>query len=117
MGDLAAIPQWYEDVVSISFLSTQREGRGTRWRHSTVRGNDVIVEVSAWYDTLGYGVPRGRRHRLSAKIKAGCDCMKSPTAPWFAGPFNMSQSGVLGRHSQRDAPQAQHNQPDPGQPA
>ncbi len=54
MGDLAAIPQWYEDVVSISFLSTQREGRGTRWRHSTVRGSDVIVEVSAWYDTLGY---------------------------------------------------------------
>ena len=54
MGDLAAIPQWYEDVVSISFLSTQREGRGTRWRHSTARGNDVIVEVSAWYDTLGY---------------------------------------------------------------
>ena len=54
MGDLAAIPQWYEDVVSISFLSTQREGPGTRWRHSTVRGNDVIVEVSAWYDTLGF---------------------------------------------------------------
>lgn len=54
MGDLAAIPQWYEDVVSISFLSTQRDGRGTRWRQSTARGNDVIVEVSAWYDTLGY---------------------------------------------------------------
>lgn len=54
MGDLAAIPQWYEDVVSISFLSTQREGRGTRWRHSTARGKDAIVEVSAWYDTLGY---------------------------------------------------------------
>lgn len=48
------IPQWYEDVVSVSFLSTQREGRGTRWRHSTVKGNDIIVEVSAWYDTLGY---------------------------------------------------------------
>lgn len=54
MGDLAAIPQWYEDAVSVSFLSTQREGRGTRWRHSTVRGSDVIVEISAWYDTLGY---------------------------------------------------------------
>ena len=54
MGDLSAIPQWYEEVVSVSFLSTQREGQGTRWRHSTVRGNDVIVEVSAWYDTLGY---------------------------------------------------------------
>ena len=54
MGDLSAIPQWYEDVVSVSFLSTQREGRGTRWRHSSVKGNDIIVEISAWYDTLGY---------------------------------------------------------------
>ena len=54
MGDLSAIPQWYEEVVSVSFLSTQREGRGTRWRHSTVKGNDIIVEISAWYDTLGY---------------------------------------------------------------
>ncbi len=54
MGDLSAIPRWYEDVVSVSFLSTQREGRGTRWRHSTVKGNDVIVEINAWYDTLGY---------------------------------------------------------------
>lgn len=54
IGDLAAIPQWYEEVLSISFLSTQREGRGTRWRHSTIKGSDVIVEVSAWYDTLGY---------------------------------------------------------------
>ena len=54
IGDLSAIPRWYEDVVSVSFLSTQREGRGTRWRHSTVKGNDAIVEINAWYDTLGY---------------------------------------------------------------
>ncbi len=54
VGDISAIPHWYEEVVSVSFLSTQREGRGTRWRQSTVKGSDVIVEVSAWYDTLGY---------------------------------------------------------------
>lgn len=54
MGDLSAIPQWHNDVVSVSFLSTQREGRGARWRQSTVNGSDVIVEISAWYDTLGY---------------------------------------------------------------
>jgi len=54
MGDLSAIPQWHDDVVSVSFLSTQREGRGARWRQSTVKGSDAIVEISAWYDTLGY---------------------------------------------------------------
>ena len=54
LGDLSAIPKWHDEVVSVAFLSTQREGRGARWRQSTVKGNDVIAEISAWYDTLGY---------------------------------------------------------------
>lgn len=54
LGDPAALPQWQEDVTSVSFLSTQRAGHGTRWRASSDKSNDVVVEVSAWYDTLGY---------------------------------------------------------------
>ena len=54
LGDPAALPQWQADVTSISFLSTQREGRGTRWRAYSDNNNDIVVEVSAWYDTLGY---------------------------------------------------------------
>ena len=54
MGDLATLPQWQANVVSVSFLSTQREGRGTRWRASADNNSDTVVEISAWYDTLGY---------------------------------------------------------------
>lgn len=54
LGDPSALPQWQEDVTSVSFLSTQREGQGTRWRATSDKSNDVVVEVSAWYDTLGY---------------------------------------------------------------
>ena len=54
LGDLSAIPQWQEDVVSVAFLSTQREGKGTRWRITANKGSDIVAEVSAWYDTLGY---------------------------------------------------------------
>ena len=54
LGDPAALPRWQEDVTSVSFLSTQREGQGTRWRASAEKSNDVVVEVSAWYDRLGY---------------------------------------------------------------
>ncbi len=54
LGDLAALPQWQKDVVSVSFLSTQREGRGARWRASSENSGDVVYEASAWYDTLGY---------------------------------------------------------------
>ncbi len=54
IGDLSAIPRWHEDVVSVSFLTTQREGVGARWRQSTAGGKDIVAEISAWYDTLGY---------------------------------------------------------------
>lgn len=54
LGDLAQSVEWQEGVKSISFLTTQREGKGTRWRYATNRGGDVIMEVTAWYDTLGY---------------------------------------------------------------
>ena len=54
LGDPSTIPQWQKDATSVSFLSTQREGRGTRWRQSSQRGGDIVVEVDAWYDTLGY---------------------------------------------------------------
>ncbi len=54
LGDPSALPRWQEDVTSVSFLSTQREGQGTRWRASSEKSNDIVVQVSAWYDTLGY---------------------------------------------------------------
>ncbi len=54
LGDPSALPKWQEDVSSVSFLSTQRDGQGARWRASSEKSNDVVVEVSAWYDTLGY---------------------------------------------------------------
>lgn len=54
LGDPSALSQWQEDVTSVSFLSTQRDGQGARWRASSDTSSDVVVEVSAWYDTLGY---------------------------------------------------------------
>ncbi len=54
LGDLQQIPRWHKGVEAITFLSTQHEGRGTRWRQSMKSGPDRVVEVSAWYETLGY---------------------------------------------------------------
>lgn len=54
LGDLSKAAEWHEGVASLSFLTTQNEGRGTRWRYTTVKGNDIVVEIGAWYDTLGY---------------------------------------------------------------
>ena len=54
LGDLRQIPRWQQGAEAVTFLSTQREGRGTRWRQAMRKGHDRVVEVSAWYDTLGY---------------------------------------------------------------
>lgn len=54
LGDISQNPKWQEDCTSISFLTTQHEGKGARWRYSTPKGKDIVVEISAWYDTLGY---------------------------------------------------------------
>ncbi len=54
LGDLSSIPQWQDGAESVAFLSTQREGKGARWRLTMARASDIVVEVSAWYDRLGY---------------------------------------------------------------
>ncbi|MCY4464287.1 MAG: SRPBCC family protein [Chloroflexi bacterium] len=54
LGDLQQIPRWQKNAEAVTFLSTQHEGRGTRWRQSMRSGPDRVVEVSAWYETLGY---------------------------------------------------------------
>src|SRR5690606_14538533 len=54
LGDVSQNPKWQEDCTNISFLTTQHEGKGARWRYSTTKGKDVVVEITAWYDTLGY---------------------------------------------------------------
>ena len=54
VGDLSKNVDWQEGQTHISFLTTRHEGKGTRWRYSTANGHDVIAEIVAWYDTLGY---------------------------------------------------------------
>lgn len=54
VGDLSKNVDWQEGLTDISFLTTRHEGKGTRWRYSTANGHDVIAEIVAWYDTVGY---------------------------------------------------------------
>lgn len=47
-------PNWQMNCREVSFLTTFHEGRGTRWRHTSDRGRDYVIEVTTWYDGLGY---------------------------------------------------------------
>lgn len=67
-------PSWQADCVSISLLSSKREGQGTRWRYTTQKGREYVVEITAWYNGLGYEYvfvdgPRYRNNRGRIRLQ------------------------------------------------
>ncbi|HLU12062.1 MAG TPA: SRPBCC family protein, partial [Oceanobacillus sp.] len=67
-------PSWQTDCRSISFLSSKHEGPGTRWRYTTTKGRENVVEITAWYNGLGYEYvfvdgPRFRNNRGRIRLQ------------------------------------------------
>lgn len=54
ISDIRRNPEWQADCRDVVFLTSLRQGPGLRWRYSTPRGREYVVEVSAWYNGLGY---------------------------------------------------------------
>lgn len=54
ISDLSKNPHWQTRCESISYLTTMHSGRGTRWRMRTRKGDEYVLEITAWYDGLGY---------------------------------------------------------------
>jgi hypothetical protein len=54
VSDITHNVDWQVNCRSISFLTTSHEGRGARWRHTTTRQRDIVIEATAWYEGLGY---------------------------------------------------------------
>jgi len=54
ISDLSKNPRWQANCESVSYLTTMHSGRGTRWRMHTRRGVEYVLEITAWYDRLGY---------------------------------------------------------------
>lgn len=56
LSDLKLNAEWQVncETVSVLTLPQQTPGVGTRWRATSSRGRDYIIEITAWYDRLGY---------------------------------------------------------------
>jgi hypothetical protein len=52
--DISRNPSWQVDCASVSFITPRREGPGVRWRYATPTGHECVVEISAWYNRIGY---------------------------------------------------------------
>ena len=47
-------PRWQNDCQRVAFLTTQRRGKNTRLRCMGDSGKEYVMEISAWYEGLGY---------------------------------------------------------------
>lgn len=54
LSEISNNPSWQTNCRAISFLSSKRQGVGTRWRETNDKGHDTIYEVLSWYNGLGY---------------------------------------------------------------
>lgn len=54
ISDISRNPEWQVDCRAVSFLTTSHDGPGVRWRSTSSKGRDFVLETSAWYDGLGY---------------------------------------------------------------
>jgi hypothetical protein len=45
---------WLADCRSIAFLTSYKQGRGARWRHTNEGGRDYVIEITNWYERVGY---------------------------------------------------------------
>lgn len=45
---------WLADCRSIAFLTSYKQGRGVRWRHTNEGGRDYVIEITDWYERVGY---------------------------------------------------------------
>lgn len=45
---------WQVDYAAISFLSSRKQGSGARWRYTDKRRREFVIEITTWYDGLGY---------------------------------------------------------------
>ncbi|GAB5489917.1 MAG: hypothetical protein Phog2KO_01320 [Phototrophicaceae bacterium] len=52
--DISNNPTWHPDCQRVQFLTTMKNGRGTRWRNTTMNNKEQVMEITAWYEGLGY---------------------------------------------------------------
>lgn len=54
LSDVRNIPRWQTDCTSVVFLTSKVSGPGTRWRQTIDKATEQVIEISAWYEGLGY---------------------------------------------------------------
>ncbi len=55
VSDIKRNPEWQTNCKAVSILTNiGRNGPGMRWRATSASNKDYVVQVTAWYDRIGY---------------------------------------------------------------
>lgn len=54
ISDISNLPTWHPDSKRVQYLTTIKSGRSTRWRNTTQSNKEQVLEITAWYEGLGY---------------------------------------------------------------
>ncbi|MBN1202310.1 MAG: SRPBCC family protein [Anaerolineae bacterium] len=72
LTDPARLPGWHMDYTGVSVLTTSAQGAGARRRCTLASGKDVIEQITAWVEGLGYEyaiVEGGPYHTYQARLR------------------------------------------------
>jgi len=88
-------PRWQSDCQRVAFLTTQRRGKNTRLRCMGDSGKEYVMEISAWYEGLGYEykiVDGGPYETNQGRLRLQ-EIAEGTVVQWT---FTYSMAGVLG---------------------
>lgn len=54
VSDIDSNTRWQTECEAVSHLSSRRSGPGVRWRSTGPGRREQVLEITAWYDGLGY---------------------------------------------------------------
>lgn len=54
VSDLTRNTSWQTDCSNVTLLTSKRVGPNVRWRYVAHNGREYVMEITAWYDGLGY---------------------------------------------------------------
>lgn len=88
-------PRWQSDCQRVAFLTTQRRGKNTRLRCMGDSGKEYVMEISAWYEGLGYEykiIDGGPYETNQGRLRLQ-EIAEGTVVQWT---FSYSMAGVLG---------------------
>lgn len=54
VSDIDSNTKWQTECTAVSHLSSRRSGPGVRWRSTSPDRREQVLEITTWYDGLGY---------------------------------------------------------------